>query len=66
MKNANRTHCAIPAHHTQHYFAPGAIEHHSSRRHLRHLARWLGRVLGLLCMSGVVAAGVSLVQRGGA
>lgn len=31
-------------------------------RHVRHLARWFGRVLGLLFMAAVVAAGMSLVK----
>lgn len=47
------------------YFAPGQIEHHRAR-HVRHLARWMGRVLGLLAMAAVLAAAVSIYWRGGA
>jgi hypothetical protein len=48
----------------RHHFAPGAIEHHK-RRHMRSLARWFGRVLGLLFMAALLAAAVNLFQRGG-
>ena len=44
-------------------FAPGVIEHHHRRialRHVRHAARWLGRVLALLVLGAVVAAGASI------
>lgn len=44
----------------KHYFAPGMVEHHR-RRHMRQAALWFGRVLGLLCMAAVLAAGVSLL-----
>jgi hypothetical protein len=60
----HRTPPQIPAHHSQHPFAPGVIDHHK-RRHLRSLARWFGRVLGLLLMAAVLAAAVNLFQRGG-
>lgn len=60
-----RRHPQIPAHHAQHYFAPGQVEHHK-RRHVRSLARWFGRALALLCLAVVVAAGMSVLQRGGA
>ena len=46
-----------------HHFAPGAIEHHK-RRHMRSLDRWFGRALGLLLLAAVVAAAVSIYQRG--
>lgn len=50
-----------------HHFAPGAIEHHK-RCHMsqgvRSLARWFGRALGLLLLAAVVAAAVSIYQRG--
>lgn len=42
-------------------FAPGVIEHHR-KRHMRHLARWAGRALGLLCVAAVVGAAVSLLR----
>lgn len=61
----HRTPPHIPAHHAQHYFAPGAVEHHKSR-HMRSPARWFGRALALLCLAAVVAAGMSMLQRGGA
>lgn len=65
MSKAQRSHCAIPSHHNQHYFAPGAVEHHRAR-HMRSLARWFGRSLALLCMAAIVGAGMSVLQRGGA
>lgn len=49
---------------SRHTFAPGVIEHHK-RRHMRSLARWFGRALGLLFLSAVVAAGLSILRRGG-
>lgn len=48
-------------------FAPGVIEHHRAHimhRRLRNLARWVGRALGLLLLAAVVAAAVSIYQRG--
>lgn len=44
----------------KHYFAPGTLEYHRVR-HLRHAARWMGRVLALLLMAAVVTAGLSLL-----
>lgn len=51
------------------YFAPGVIEHHRAHimhRRVRNLARWLGRALALMFLAAVVAAAVSIYQRGGA